>query len=55
MVVDERRKAGIHLTIALQDPTHKSLDLRIRRNATPLTFPVKDDAASRVILGATGA
>lgn len=55
MVAAEGRKAGIHLTVALQDPTHKSIDLRIRRNTTPLTFRVKDESASRVILGATGA
>jgi len=55
MIAAEGRKAGIHLAIALQDPTHKSLDLRIRRNASPLAFRVQDAAASRVVLGAPGA
>jgi hypothetical protein len=55
MVAAEGRKAGVHLALALQDPTHKSIDLRIRRNCTPLSFRVKDGEASRVILGASGA
>jgi DNA segregation ATPase FtsK/SpoIIIE-like protein len=55
MVAAEGRKAGIHLALALQDPTHKSLDLRIRRNCLPISFRVKDGDASRVILGAGGA
>lgn len=55
MVAAEGRKAGVHLAIALQDPTHKSLDLRIRRNCLPVSFRVKDGDASRVILGAGGA
>lgn len=55
MIAAEGRKAGVHLALALQDPTHKSLDLRIRRNCLPLSFRVKDGDASRVILGAGGA
>lgn len=55
MVAAEGRKAGVHLAIALQDPTHKSLDLRIRRNMTGIAFRVRDQAASRVILNADGA
>lgn len=55
MIAAEGRKAGVHLALALQDPTHKSLDLRIRRNCTPIAFRVRDDDASRVILGAGGA
>ena len=55
MVAAEGRKAGVHLALALQDPTHKALDLRIRRNCTPVSFRVKDGDASRVILGAGGA
>jgi hypothetical protein len=55
MVAAEGRKAGVHLALALQDPTHKSIDLRIRRNCTPLSFRVRDGEASRVILGASGA
>ncbi len=55
MVAAEGRKAGVHLALALQDPTHRSLDLRIRRNCLPLSFRVKDGDASRVILGAGGA
>lgn len=55
MIAAEGRKAGVHLALALQDPTHKSLDLRIRRNCTPIAFRVRDDDASRVILGSGGA
>jgi hypothetical protein len=55
MVAAEGRKAGVHLALALQDPTHKSMDLRIRRNCLPLSFRVQDDSASRVVLGAGGA
>ncbi len=55
MVAAEGRKAGIHLALALQDPSHRSIDLRIRRNCTALSFRVKDDSASRLILGASGA
>ena len=55
MVAAEGRKAGMHLALALQDPTHRSIDLRIRRNTTPISFRVRDDAASRVVLNAGGA
>ncbi len=55
MAAAEGRKAGVHLALALQDPTHKSLDLRIRRNCLPVSFRVKDGDASRVVLGASGA
>lgn len=55
MVAAEGRKAGVHLALSLQDPTHKSIDLRIRRNCVPIAFRVRDDAASRVVLGKGGA
>jgi hypothetical protein len=55
MVAAEGRKAGVHLAIALQDPSHRSLDLRIRRNMVPVAFRVRDGDASRVILNAAGA
>jgi hypothetical protein len=55
MVAAEGRKAGVHLALALQDPTHRSIDLRIRRNCTPMAFRVKDGEASRVVLGSGGA
>lgn len=55
MVAAEGRKSGVHLMLALQDPTHRSLDLRIRRNMIPLAFRVRDGDASRVILNANGA
>jgi hypothetical protein len=55
MIAAEGRKAGVHLALALQDPTHRSIDLRIRRNCVPLSFRVKDGEASRVVLGASGA
>lgn len=55
MVAAEGRKAGVHLALALQDPTHRSIDLRIRRNMTPVSFRVRDADASRVVLNAPGA
>ncbi|HLF01919.1 MAG TPA: hypothetical protein VI547_08060, partial [Anaerolineales bacterium] len=55
MIAAEGRKAGVHLALALQDPTHRSIDLRIRRNCVPLSFRVKDGEASRVVLGTSGA
>lgn len=55
MLAAEGRKAGMVLALALQDPTHKSMDLRIRRNCTRVAFRVQDADASRVILGASGA
>jgi len=55
MIAAEGRKAGIHEAIALQDPTYKSIDLRIRRNMTPVAFRLRDDASSRVVLGQNGA
>lgn len=55
MVAAEGRKAGVHLALALQDPTHKSIDLRIRRNMSALAFRVRDGDASRVVLNAGGA
>ena len=51
----DARKSGIHLALAVQNPTWQSLDLGIRRNCTPLTFRVNDGDASRVILNAPGA
>ncbi|MBC8333176.1 MAG: type IV secretion system DNA-binding domain-containing protein [Anaerolineae bacterium] len=55
MVAAEGRKAGVHLALALQDPSHRSIDLRIRRNCTAISFRVQDQAASQVILGFAGA
>jgi len=55
MIAAEGRKAGVHLAIALQDPSHRSLDLRIRRNMLPIAYRVRDDTASRVILNEGGA
>jgi hypothetical protein len=55
MIAAEGRKAGILLAIALQDPTHKSIDLRIRRNCTKMAFQVLDSDVSHVILGTGGA
>ena len=51
----EGRKAGMLLALALQDPSYKSMDLRIRRNCTAISFQVRDGAASRLILNADGA
>lgn len=55
MLAAEGRKAGIHLIVALQDPTAKSIDLRIRRNCTRISFHVQEMESSRVILGTPGA
>lgn len=55
MVAAEGRKAAVHLALALQNPTYASIDLRIRRNTTPICFQVMDAAASRVVLNAAGA
>ena len=55
MIAAEGRKAGVHLALALQDPTHRSIDLRIRRNTTSVAFRVKDPDASRVVLSTDGA
>lgn len=51
----EARKFGIHMVYALQDPTAQSIDLRIRRNTTPVMFRVKDAASSRTLLNTNGA
>lgn len=51
----EARKYGIHMAYALQDPTAQSIDLRIRRNTTPIMFRVKDAASSRTLLNTNGA
>jgi len=55
MVAAEGRKAGVHLVLALQDPTSESLDLRIRRNTAQVAFRVRDASASRVVINAGGA
>jgi hypothetical protein len=55
MVAAQGRQGGIYLALALQDPTAKSIDLRIRRNCTRVAFKVQDLAASQVVLGAAGA
>jgi len=55
MLAAEARKTGVHLAIALQDPTAQSIDLRIRRNTIPVVFRVRDGAASRVVLNQDGA
>ena len=34
----DSRKSGIHLVLAVQNPTWQSLDLGIQRSCTPLTF-----------------
>lgn len=51
----EARKYGIHMVYALQDPTARSIDLRIRRNTTPIVFRVKDADSSRTVLSTVGA
>lgn len=51
----EARKYGIHMVYLLQDPTAKSIDLRIRRNTTAVVFRVKDADSSRTVLNASGA
>jgi hypothetical protein len=51
----EARKYGVHMVYALQDPTAQSINLRIRRNTTPIMFRVKDAASSRTLLNVSGA
>lgn len=51
----EARKYGLHMVYALQDPTARSIDLRIRRNTTPIVFRVKDADSSRTVLATNGA
>lgn len=41
MIAAQGRKSGILLALALQDPTHRSIDLRIRRMMTPVVFPLQ--------------
>lgn len=55
MCTAEARKYGLHMLYALQDPTAKSIDLRIRRNTTPVMFRVKDATSSRTLLNVGGA
>lgn len=55
MASAEARKYGMHMVFALQDPTYSSIDLRIRRNTTPVAFRVKDQAVSRAVLNESGA
>jgi hypothetical protein len=55
MLAAEARKTGVHLAIALQDPTAQSIDLRIRRNMGAVAFRVRDGAASRVVINQDGA
>ncbi len=55
MCTAEARKYGLHMAYALQDPTAQSIDLRIRRNTTPIMFRVKDATSSRTLLNANGA
>jgi len=55
MATAEGRKCGIHVAVALQDPTWQSMDLPARRNMTPVIFRVQDQAASRVTLNVNGA
>jgi len=55
MATAEGRKCGVHVAVALQDPTWQSMDLPTRRNMTPVIFRVHDQAASRVVLNENGA
>ncbi len=55
MATAEGRKCGVHMAVALQDPTWQSMDLPTRRNMTPVIFRVHDQAASRVVLNENGA
>ena len=55
MSTQEGGKTGIHIAIALQDPTADNIDLRIRRNCLPVSFRVRDSFSSRAVLAAGGA
>jgi hypothetical protein len=54
-IAAEGHRAGIHLFIAIQDPSYTDLDLRIRRYMAPLTFKVSEALISRVVLNSDGA
>ena len=54
-IAADGHKVGIHIALALQDPTPDSFDLRIRRHCLPLAFRLKDEAASQLVLGSRGA
>lgn len=55
LIAAEGRKSGVMLALALQDPTARSIDLRIRRNCRPVAFRVREPETSRLVLGARGA
>jgi hypothetical protein len=54
-ITAEGHRAGIHLMIAIQDPSYTDLDLRIRRYMSPVTFRVSETLISRVVLNTDGA
>jgi hypothetical protein len=54
-ITAEGQRAGIHLVIAVQDPSYIDLDLRIRRYMAPVSFRVDKVLNSRVVLNTDGA
>ncbi len=54
-LVSEGRKGGVHLALAMQDGTARSIDLPTRRNTTPMVFRTGDDSASLAVLETAGA
>jgi hypothetical protein len=54
-ITAEGHRAGIHLMIAIQDPSYTDLDLRIRRYMAPVSFRVAEKLISRVVLNTDGA
>ena len=53
-IASEGRKSGIHIAVAVQDPTARTIDIPMRRNMVAVCFPVRDADASRVVIDANG-
>ncbi len=49
------RKSGIHLVLAVQNPTARNIDPSVSRNCTKVVFKVQDSPASLAILNSIGA
>jgi DNA segregation ATPase FtsK/SpoIIIE-like protein len=54
-IAAEGHRAGIHLFMAIQDPSYTDLDLRVRRYMSPMCFRVSEALISRVVVNTDGA
>jgi hypothetical protein len=54
-ITAEGQRTGMHLAIAVQDPSYTDIDLRIRRYMSPVSFRVSGSLISRVVLNTDGA